>query len=183
MPNEGGQPQPGLTGDSGAAMQEAIRAAQPGAAHAELAKLAGQYTTQNRVVASGATLAESSGEASISAILGGRFLLEQNKGAMFGHAYDGLRVYGYNNSMRRYDAFWLYTDSTAVMTMTGASNDGGKTITFASEFHQAQGPAKFHVLLRVVNADKFVTELHTADSRGPVLEATYTRVGAKNPND
>src|SRR5262245_11360 len=66
----------------------AMQADAPGPAHQLLAKRAGEYTTVLRFwMAPGAQPAESSGTATITVTLEGRFLREEDSGTMMGMPY------------------------------------------------------------------------------------------------
>ena len=46
---------------------------------------------------------------------------------MLGQEFTGVHFYGYNNLTGKYDATWVYTGATGMMTMSGSSKDDGKT--------------------------------------------------------
>jgi hypothetical protein len=152
----------------------------PGAAHKELARLAGEYSTVARFRAgAGAPAQESHGTATLVSTLGGRFVREENAGTFMGQPTSGVRLIGYNNAAGRYEAVWVYTGSTALMTLTGTSKDGGKTIDWVATFERDKdAKMTLSVVTRVVDDDHFVVELsaRTPDGgKGPTLETTYTR--------
>jgi hypothetical protein len=154
--------------------------AKPGAPQASLAKLAGEY---NRVIQfvgqTGVAAAPSSGTAKISAVLGGRFVLEESMDTVFGRPVEGLRLYGYNNVTKQYEMARMYTMSTGITMMKGTSSDGGKTIDFSGET-DTSGMAKMalHAHFHQVDEDQFVVTLSTAGPDGKesaFQETTYTR--------
>lgn len=160
-------------------MQALAEAATPGPIHAELMKRAGDYTTTATFYAPGAEPQQSTGTAKLKSILGGRFLQEENSGDSFGEPYSGLRLYGYNNGTRQYEAIWIYNGSTAFLVLDGASDDNGKTVRYSGAF---LGPGGARQNLRVTitqqDADHFVVRLL---GEGPgdatsTLETTYARV-------
>jgi hypothetical protein len=160
------------------AMQALAAAAQPGPAHTELMKRAGDYTTTTTYYAPGAEPQESAGTASIKSILGGRFLQEENSGDSFGVPYSGLRLYGYNNGSKQYEAIWIYNGSTAFLVLDGSSDNDGKTVRYSGAF---LGPSGARQTLRVTvtqqDPDHFVVRLL---GEGPgnatsTLETTYSR--------
>ena len=161
------------------AMQALADAATPGPIHAELMKRAGDYTTTATFYAPGAEPQQSNGTAKLKSILGGRFLEEENSGDSFGTPYSGLRLYGYNNGSKQYEAIWIYNGSTAFLVLDGASDDNGKTVRYSGAF---LGPGGGRQTLRVTitqqDADHFVVRLL---GEGPgdatsTLETTYARV-------
>jgi hypothetical protein len=159
---------------------ESTGADKPGAEHKKLARLAGEYNTVSRFRAKpeDAPL-ESKGTAKITSVLDGRFLLEENTGTQFGQPYKGVRLVGYNNATKQYEASWTYSMSTAIMTLTGTCKGEGKPIEWKANFTDENGEKQtLYVITRKIDADQFVVELFgkTADGkRGPTVETTYTR--------
>lgn len=160
-------------------MQALAEAATPGPIHAELMKRAGDYTTTATYYAPGAEPQQSLGTAKLKSILGGRFLEEENSGDSFGAPYSGLRLFGYNNGSKQYEAIWIYNGSTAFLVLDGASDDNGKTVRYSGAF---LGPGGARQTLRVTvtqqDPDHFVVKLlgeGPGDSTS-TLETIYTRV-------
>ena len=159
-------------------MQQAIAAAQPGPQHAQLMKLAGEYTTNETFYAPGSEPQESTGTAKLKSILGGRFLEEDNSGESFGQHYSGLRLYGYNNGSKQYEAIWIYDGSTAFLVLDGTSDDHGRTVRYSGAF---LGPSGEKQTLRVTitqnDADHFTVKLLGESAGGmSTLETVYSRI-------
>lgn len=161
------------------ALEALAEAAQPGPVHAELMKRAGDYTTTATFYAPGSEPEQSKGTAKLTSILGGRFLEEENSGDSFGQPSSGLRLYGYNNGSKQYEAIWIYDGSTAFLVLDGSSDDHGKTVRYSGAF---LGPGGARQTLRVTitqqDADHFSVRLL---GEGPgeatsTLETVYARV-------
>jgi hypothetical protein len=151
-----------------------------GPAHNQLAKRVGKYSTVTRLIPQpGVTAIESSGTALITSVLGGRFLMEEDSGTFMEQPSAGLRLWGYNTVTREYEACWTYTMSTAMLSLTGTSQDGGKTVNFAGGYSDEYGARqRFKVITRQVDNDHFAVELisQASDGKpGAVLTTTYTR--------
>jgi hypothetical protein len=164
-------------------MQQALAAAQPGPQHAQLMKLAGDYTTTQTFYTPGSQPQESTGTAKLKAILGGRFLEEDNSGQSFGQPYSGLRLYGYNNGSKQYEAIWIYDGSTAILVLDGSTDDNGKTVRYSGAF---LGPTGEKQTLRVTisknDADHFTVKLLGESPGGmSTLETVYTRIKKSAP--
>jgi hypothetical protein len=160
-------------------------ATKPGPEQEFLAKRAGEYTRTIKFVGqAGADVDPFTGTAKISVALGGRFIVEENNDVVFGRPVSGMRIYGFNNVTKQYEAVSMYTMSTAMLRMTGTSSDGGKTIDFTGtsvDLHGATVP--LHVLVRQVDDDQFVVTLMSTGADGKEAafqETTYTR--KKSPN-
>jgi Protein of unknown function (DUF1579) len=152
----------------------------PGPEHEALAKLAGEYTTVTRFrPTAGQAAQESKGSAKFTSVLDGRFILEESTGEQFGKQFKARKIYGYNNAAKRYESAWVYTASTAIMTLQGTSPDGGKTIRLNATVAQANdAQMNLIVTLKRINDDSFTVELGSTTpdgTAGPTLETTYTR--------
>ena len=143
-----------------------------------LARLAGEYTRIVKFVGQG-DVPSFTGTAKFSVVLGGKFILEESSDTVFGRPVEGMRIYGYDDASRQYQMARMYTMSTAITLMKGASNDGGATINFTGETETSGAGAKpLHALLRRINEDQFVVILSTIGPDGkdsPFQETDYTR--------
>lgn len=164
-------------------MEQAIaEAAQPGPIHAQLMKRAGKYTTTMTFSTPGVEPQESTGTATLKPILGGRFLEEENSGESVGQPTAGLRLYGYNNGSKQYEAIWIYTGSTAFLVLDGSSDDNGKTVRYGGAFLGPDGSKQtLRVIVEQQDADHFVVRLLGEEPGGAMstLATTYARVTAR----
>lgn len=170
----------GETGSRQNAAPAKADSTKPGAPHASLAKLAGDYTRVIKFVGqTGAAAAPSSGTAKISVVLGGRFILEESTDTVFGRPVEGLRLYGYNNATKQYEMVRMYTMSTGMTMMKGTSSDDGKTIDYTGDTDASAGNMPpLHARLRRINDDQFTVVLSTtgADGKESAFQETdYTR--------
>jgi hypothetical protein len=162
------------------AKPEAVGADEPGPIHKELARLAGEYHTVSKFQFKPSDEPmESMGTAKISTVLDGRFLLEENTGTQFGKPFKGLRLIGYNNAKKEYEASWTYSMSTAIMRLDGTSKDNGKTIDWTAAYTNEKGEKQtLFVSTRKIDEDQFVVELFAKTpegKKGPTAETVYTR--------
>ncbi len=153
----------------------------PGIEHAFLAKRAGRYTTTTRFrSAPDAEPDESTGTATIEAILDGRFICEDNSGSLAGDAFSGRRIMGFNNRSERFEASWFYSNSSAMLILVGESTDLGETIELQGTYEGAPGRMyPINVRIRHLSADRFVVEILSNTTDGSpyvMLETTYTRI-------
>lgn len=147
----------------------------PGEPQAFLTKRAGEYT---RVIKFVGQPDEWHGTSKISVILGGRFILEENRDVVFGRSVEGMRIFGYDNATKEYEMISMYTMSTGITKLTGTSDDGGKTVEYSSAPDDAKGRPPLRALVRQVDADHFVVTLSTAGPDGkqaPFQETSYER--------
>jgi hypothetical protein len=155
-------------------------AAQPGPPHARLCEAVGEYTTHTLFwERPDAPPVETQGSARLSRAIGGRFVIEESPLEITGRPLSGMRVWGYNNGSGKYEAVWLYDQSTAMMTMHGETSDGGATIRFRAKFDDERGASEeVEIVRREIDANRFVVEVTAVASDGrrlPMLQTTYER--------
>lgn len=147
-----------------------------GAAQEFLAKRAGNYT---RVIKFLGQPGEWKGTSKISVILGGRFILEQNRDTVMGKPVEGMRIFGYDDSTKKWEMISMYTMSTAITKFTGTSTDGGKTVEYSGMSSEPRGQAELHARVKQVDNNHFVVTLSAKGPDGqfkPFQETSYTRV-------
>jgi hypothetical protein len=148
----------------------------PAPEHQRLMKLAGNYTTATKM--SGIAGSESTGEATFTALLGGRFLLQEEKGTILGRPFEARKTYGFNTAAKKYEGTWTYTGSTAMMMLAGTSADSGKTIKFSASYEGPAGKTSaFEIVVAELGPDKFSIALTSKaeDGKATMLETVYTR--------
>jgi len=155
-------------------------ATKPGPEQEFLAKRAGEYTRTIKFVAQpNADANASSGTSKISVALGGRFVVEENNDTVFGRPVSGTRIYGFNNITKQYEAVWMYTGSTGMIFLTGASSDSGKTVDLTGETRNLHGgTVPLHAVIRQVDDNQFIVTLMSTGADGKEAafqETTYTR--------
>jgi hypothetical protein len=118
-----------------AMMDAMMKAGAPGPEHKMLASSVGKWKTATKWwSAPGAEPKESSGEAKIISVLGGRFIEEIHTGKMSGMKFEGMGLTGYDNLTKKYIGTWADNMGTSIMMMTGTWDDATKTCTMAGTF-------------------------------------------------
>ena len=151
---------------------------EPGAQHAEFAKLAGEYTTAAKLIISdGADPFESVGTAKVTPILDGRFFAIDETGDTLGSPFKSQKIWGYNVGASKFESVWMYTGSTAMTVLSGKSTDGGKTAKLEGSFEDADAKTKYSVeFSRTETGFKIVQiALNVDGSAGVKIETVYTR--------
>lgn len=170
-----------LSAEEQAAMDAWTKAATPGEAHARLEPFVGTWKVRvTSWPAPGAPPSISTGSAEAEWIFGKRFLREEFTGEFMGMPFEGLGITGYDNTRAQYRSFWIDNFGTTMLTMTGASTDGGKTFVYTGEMDDVvQGKTvTFRNTARIVGADTHVMEMHGPDASGrefKMMEIVYTR--------
>jgi hypothetical protein len=134
-PAEGQAQAPAMDAETQAMMEAWTKAATPGAEHAQLAEhFAGTWDVAMTfwMDAEAPPMTET-GSATITAILGGRQLEQDFKGAFMGMPYEGTGMSGYDNVRKRYTASWNDNMSTSTMLSYGDYDAASNTYTYKSE--------------------------------------------------
>jgi hypothetical protein len=149
--------------------------AMPGPIHKHMMECVGEYTTKTTfTMPGGPPPEESTGTAHLTMSLDGRFLVENGSGTMMGEPYQATKIYGYNNGTKEFEGVWMYTMSTGMMRLVGASTDHGKTVKWKGTYKEAAGEETLDIVTTHVDADSFTERLSHGEG-GPVMETTYTR--------
>jgi hypothetical protein len=164
------------------AMMEAWqKAATPGPNHKLLASLTGDWAFSSRMwMEPGAPPELSSGTASYTSLMDGRFIQGQYKGTFGGMAFQGLGLTGYDNLARHFTATWLDNMGTAILVMTGTYDPAARTFTYKGDMDDIMKPGtkvKIRQVVKVLSDDSHVMEWY--ETRGGkeirTMEITYTR--------
>jgi hypothetical protein len=150
-----------------------------GPEHAQLAKLAGDWTVAT-TMEMGTMKMKSSGTASFKAALGGRFLHQTETGEMQGQKTETFKVWGYNSDSHKFESVWTWTMNNSLLHLTGDSTDGGKTIDWAVWYQKSPTEKEeFKATTTMPDTDHFTVKLFGGKmpdgSPGPVMTSTYTR--------
>lgn len=155
----------------------------PGDSHKNFEQFVGTWDVEAKVWINGpkGEPSVSKGSAEYKLALGGRFLQQEFSGEMMGQPMTGVGYTGYDNFKKKYVSFWIDNMSTAMSTMEGSMDAGGKTLTMWGKMDEpstGEKGKKVKYVTRVVDKDKHVFESYDVTSYGekqPVMVITYTR--------
>ena len=118
--------------DQQAMMEKMTKAATPGAPHAMLAKMAGEWTAAVKFqMDPSQPWQEVTGTSVVTTLMGGRYIQESNTSVMMGMPFSGMGVTGYDNVLGKYVSTWIDNMGTGIMTSTGTADASGKVITWS----------------------------------------------------
>jgi hypothetical protein len=156
---------------------------QPSLYHERLEYFVGEWETTTKLWMGGADgpAQESTGSATYSWLMAGRWLQENLTGTMMGMPFEGYQLLGYDNYRREYVAVWVDSFSTTLTQSSGLLDESGKVITLFGEMDEPTTGelgkmAKY--VTRIVDDDTFVFEVHDLGIGGDntrVMEITYRR--------
>jgi hypothetical protein len=162
-----------------AVMEVYKKLAVPGAAHELLASRAGSWTTRNKHwMEVDKPPVESTGACERHMIIGGRYLQEEFTGEMMGSPFSGIGFTAFDNQSQKYVMVWMDSMSTGIYVFEGTAAEDGRTITLESHFEDpVKGPMKLRGVIRLVDSNTEVFEMHATDKDGKEerCESTYTR--------
>lgn len=172
-------------------MQEWQATMQPGAAHAKLEPLVGEWETTTKMWWGGpnSEASESHGSAKNEWILGKRFVLSQYQSEMklpgpdgkeVSMPFEGVGVTGYDNYRKMYTSGWIDSMGTAMSISKGSVGPAGKVFRFYGEMDEPMLGVIGRVVkseTKLVDNDHYtfsIFDLHAGEDY-KVLEVTYTR--------
>lgn len=116
--------------DSATMMNNWMAYMTPGEPHAMLAKGVGEWTSVNTMwMSPDAPPSVTNGTCTNKMIMGGRYLISENKGDYNGMPFEGIATTAYDNVKKVYVNTWIDNFGTGVMTSEGTYDSTTKTIT------------------------------------------------------
>ncbi len=122
---------PQMSPEQKAMMDKMTKAATPGAQHAMLTSMAGEWTCTVKLQMDPSQLPqESQTTATITGLMDGRYIQEVASGQMNGMPFNGMGLYGFDNVSGKYVSSWIDNMGTGIMTSTGTADKSGKVINW-----------------------------------------------------
>ncbi len=166
-----------------AMMAKAKERGTPGADHAVLKPLEGEWTvTIRHWMKPGKKHEKSIGTSSNSWILDGRFLKQKYKGEWAGQPFEGMGFMGYDNVRKEYVSVWMDSMSTGIMQGSGQYDPTTRTIKSSGTFSCPLTGEKnmwYRDELKIVNDNKVIMNMYVKDPEGKEfrsMELVYKRV-------
>jgi Protein of unknown function (DUF1579) len=169
------------TAEQQAMMQAWQKAATPGPNHKLLASLTGQWAFTTKMwMEPGAPPESSTGTASYTPLMDGRYIQGEYKGTFGGMAFQGLGLTGYDNVAQHFTATWADNMGTSIMLMTGSYDPATKTFTYMGDMDDMMKPGlkvKVRQNVKILSDDSHVMDWY--ETRGgkeiKTMEIAYTR--------
>jgi len=159
-------------------MARMMELATPGDAHAELTRMAGQWDVHYRMRwTPDAEWMETTGQAEMKSLLGGRYMLESVKFEMMGTPMEGMNLMGYDKMKGEYTSLWADSMSTWWVTSRGKEQKDG-SIDFRGTMVDVAGERPFRMVVRHESDDLIRGEMYdTIPPHGEikVMEMTSKR--------
>jgi len=165
-----------------AMMDRMDKAAKPGAQHALLTRMAGDWNrTVNLQMDPSKPAQQSQSMSTITVLLDGRFIQETITGQWGGMPYNGVGLYGFDNVSGQYVATLIDNTGTGFMNCVGAPDASGKVIRWDATMNDpASGkPSKSRMVTTVIDDDHYTLEMFAvmtgSDKEAKIMWIDYTR--------
>lgn len=169
--------------DMDAMMKESAKWSTPGAPHQFLTKMAGKWTTAQKMwMDPSQPPMESKGSAEMTLVLGGRFLHQRYTGTFMGMPFEGSGLMGYDNYRQQYTSVWADNMGTAITLARGTANATGTEVAMSGLMDEpttGEKDKKFREVVKMTGPDTMVFEMYnTIPGTGEVkvMEITHARV-------
>ncbi|HTM58176.1 MAG TPA: DUF1579 domain-containing protein [Candidatus Udaeobacter sp.] len=167
-----------------AMMEKMMKAATPGAQHALLAKMAGEWNCTVKYQTDPSKPAqESQSTAVITTLMDGRYIQEVDAGQMSGMPFSGMGVSGFDNVSGKYVSTWIDNMGTGIMTSVGTADASGKVISWNATMNDpvTGKPAKSRMVTTFIDDNHHTFEMFGvppgAKKEMKVMTIDYARKG------
>lgn len=155
-------------------MAKMMEMAKPGAAHAELAARAGEWTVDYKYRWSpDAPWTTAQGTVASKPVLGGRYLMEEHAMEMMGMPMQGLLFLGFDNSAQEYTSLWMDTSSTWWVEARGRKSADGST-SMTGTMKDIAGERPYRMKSWAKPDGSLESEMYDTIGGREVLVMTYT---------
>jgi hypothetical protein len=160
-------------------MKKMMEFATPGPEHESLKNLVGTWDAEiKQYFGPEPTITKAT--STYEMIADGRYLQEHATGNFQGMEFHGYGTTGYDNLQKKYVGTWIDNMGTGIMTMTGTSSDGGKTINWEGSGSDpiAGKVQNYKTSMKMITKDQYHFEMFGPGPDGKnmkVMEVTYNR--------
>jgi len=168
--------------DQQKAMDAYMKAMAPNENHAFLKSFAGQWNvTSTMWMQPGAPPSVSSSTCSAELILRGRYVMMKYQGAMMGQPFEGIQIIGYDNTQKKYNAFWIDNTGTSFYLTTGTRDAAGNTFNDTGLWPDPMtgGASKVRAVTKFIGPDEFTYELFMVGPDGKEFKSLENKAVRK----
>ena len=151
------------------AMEAYMAMMAPNENHAFLANFVGDWdVATNAWMRPDAKPATGQGTYTAQMILGGRFVMMNYKGTIFGQPFEGFQIIGYDNIKKKYETFWIDNSSTSFYLSEGVRDQEGTTLADTGLWPDPMtgGTIKVRDEMKLAGPDAFIYELYMTQPDG-----------------
>ncbi len=149
--------------------------------HKELAKQAGTWDADMTMYQPGKDPVKTKGVSTSRMILGGHFLVAEDKADWMGMPFEGMGITGYSKEKQKYFSIWMDVMGSTPMITWGTADATGKVITYDGEPYDCGAMGKMTPRLKISNddADHMTFEMWAKMGNSPdyvkQMDGKYTR--------
>jgi len=159
------------------AMMEKL--AKPGPNHELLTSMAGQWKTETRAWTGPGEPTVTRGSATLTPILGGRFVQERFEGTFMDKPFEGFGLTGFDNASQQFISTWCDTLGTTIYLSRGTYDEAARTMRMSMEMDNPMTGERETVRVEnhFVSDDRHVFSMFENREGREVktMEITYTR--------
>jgi hypothetical protein len=161
-------------------MKAMVAYATPGPAQKAMQGMVGTWDAVIKSYMDPKNPTESKGTSTYTSLMDGRYLQESVESEFQGMPFKGMGIYGYDNVLKKYVTTWVDNMGTGIMTGSGTSTDGGKTINYTSKgVDPVTGKEQsYRSVMHNMTPDQSHFEMYGPGPDGKemkLMEITYTR--------
>ncbi len=167
--------------DMAKAMAAAEKYMKPSAAHKELNRFLGTWTTTTSFVMAGKKLPGDKGTSTVTWLMQDRWLKIDLGGTMMRRPYTGLVIMGYDNFKMSYVSTSVTSIDTAMVRLEGDMDPSGKSMLLygtLDEYTTGEHDKMVKYVYRFESADRMVLEIHDlpiGEANTQVVEVVFER--------
>ena len=153
---------PQMSPEQMAMMEKMAKAATPGAPHALLTRMAGEWTCAVKYqMDPSMPWQESQSTATVTGLMDGRYIQEVDNGSFNGMPFSGIGIYGFDNVSGKYVSSWIDNMGTGIMTSVGTADASGKVINWTGTMNDpvTGKPAKSRMVMTLTDDDHHTFEM------------------------
>jgi hypothetical protein len=167
--------------DEAEMMKMIMELATPGAAHQQLADMAGDWDVDATMWMTPGEPIASKATSKGTMALGGRYLATEYSGTFQDMPFNGRGVLAYDNFKKQYQSVWFDSMSTSLSLETGSMSDDGKTLTMNGAWEGPMGKVPFRNVYAFESKDRYtLTAYHTmGGEEAKTMELVFTRSAPK----
>ena len=159
--------------------EKSMKLAQPNENHKRLEEFTGpsNYTMTSSM---GGVQMDGKGTVTGKMILGGRFLMQESVGTMFGQTVESITIMGYDNAIGKYTMIGLDELGTYYITAEGDYDEATKTYTLDGSYIEPVMKVEmdYRFVIDVANPDEVITKILFDNGQGgmdEMMRLVYTK--------
>lgn len=119
---------------------------------------------------------ESEMKGTITAILGGRFLLHEYQGSLNGKPFEGVAIYGFDNANNNAQCAWIdsFHMGTGIMLSNGTPTENGFSVLGQYSIPEYPAPWNWRTTAELKDPDTLIITAYNISPEGQEDKATET---------